>query len=216
MKHIITLCLLLSVSLLKGQNLPAVDIVSESGHINNKSEDNQDKISGSIYLNDEWVLGAKIHTVDGNIYYPKSINFNVKLEQFVINVAKDSLFTLKKTRVSLIEYDSKAFVIFNNKYYERLSDGELTILKDYYLTIKPGAVDPISKSKISEDQYLIKSRYYSKKGQIIEELRVSKKNILKLLSKEKINKIKGYIKENNYSVKNDLDLKKILNYYNSL
>jgi hypothetical protein len=162
------------------------------------------------------VSDAVVYTNVDKTYLPKHINFNVKLGTFIVNIAADSLFTLATTRVKSVKFHSTSFEILNDKYYENLSKGKLNVYKDYYLSIKKGAIDPISKSKISEDKYVIKSKYFLNEDDSLEELKLSKKNILKLCEKDKVNDVKKFIKENKLSVKQDENLRKILAYYNSL
>ncbi|BAO74742.1 hypothetical protein WPG_0512 [Winogradskyella sp. PG-2] len=197
------------------QNLPATSIISESGFIADK-DTSEDMITGTVLLSNYWVLDAIVHTVDSKTYLPKAINFNVELKTFVVKVAEDSLFTLDKTKVKSIEFNSKSFEILNDKYYENVSKGKLNVYKEYFLSLIKGAIDPISKSKISEDKYVIKSKYFLNDNDALKEIRISKKNILKLIAKEKVNDVKKFMKENKLSVKEDKDLRKIMAYYNSL
>jgi hypothetical protein len=215
MKRSITLLLLLIICSLDAQNLPATDIVNESGFIASKSA-KENPITGSVLLSDNWVSDAVVKTIEGNTYLPKAINYNVELATFVIKIAEDSLFTLDKTKVKSIQFKSKSFEILNDKYYENLSKGKLNLYKEYYLSLKKGAIDPISKSKISDDKYVIKSKYYINENDSLKELKISKKQILKLCTKDKVNAVKKFIKENKLSVKEDDDLRKILKYYNSI
>lgn len=215
MKRAITFLLLLTICSLNAQNLPATDIVNESGFITSKSID-ENPIKGSVLLSDNWVSDAVVKTIEGNTYLPEAINYNVELATFVIKIAEDSLFTLDKTKVKSIEFKSKSFEILNDKYYENLSKGKLNVYKEYYLSLKKGAIDPISKSKISDDKYVIKSNYFLRENDNLEEIRVSKKNVLKLFSKDKVNEVKKFIKTNKLGVKEDEDLRQILEYYNSL
>ncbi|EDP72078.1 hypothetical protein FBALC1_13292 [Flavobacteriales bacterium ALC-1] len=215
MKHFITFLLLLNVYLMNAQNLPATSIVSESGFIASKDL-GENAISGSFLLSDDWVTDAVVYTNDNKTYKPDFINFNVKLNTFIIKIAEDSLFTFDKTKVKSVQFNSKSFEIINDKYYENLSKGKLNMYKAYYLNLQKGSIDPISKSKITEDKYVIKSKYFLKEKENLKELKLSKKNILKLCEKEKVSVIKKFIKENDLSIKKDKDLKKILAYYNSL
>jgi hypothetical protein len=200
---------------IEAQNLPSIGIISESGFIADKGE-SENIILGSVLLNDRWITNAEVLTINSETYLPKAINFNVKLETFVVKIAEDSLFRLDKSKVKSVQFDDKSFEILNDKYYENLSKGKLNVYKDYYLSINKGATDPISKAKLTEDKYVIKSKYYIQKEEILEELKISKKNILKLFVKEKASAVKKFIKKNSLSVKDNIELKQILEYYNSL
>lgn len=197
------------------QNLPAVDIVSESGFVVNDANSDLG-IEGTVYLNENWDSVAEVITHDDKNYTVEAINFNVKLETFVVKSSEGKLLTLNKDRVKYIKYNSSIFEIINGKYLEQFSTGEVEIYKEYYLAIISGAIDPMTKDKLTNDKYDIKAKYYHKEGNDIIEFKPTKKNIFNLFEKDKAGKVKTYIKKQNLSIRDEDDLKQILKYYSTL
>ena len=65
------------------------------------------------------------------------------------------------------------------------------------------------------DKYVDVKRVFFKKGNEVTETKLSKKQFYKLFD-DKSNLIKAYVSKNRMSLKDDKNLQKILNYYNTL
>lgn len=212
----ISLIIIFFIGLLaRAQNLPAVDIVSESGFIVNDAN-SELGIEGSVYLNESWDTVAEVITPEDKSYSIKAINYNVKLETFVVKSEEGKLLTLNKEKVKYIKYNSSIFEIIGGKYFEQFSKGEINIFKSYYLVTISGAIDPMTKDKLTNDKYAIKSKLHLMEGDDLIEFKPTKKNIFKLFSKEKASMVKSHMKKQNLSIRDEDELKQILNYYSTL
>ena len=85
------------------------------------------------------------------------------------------------------------------------------LLKEYKIDIKIGEPHPLMLEPTT-DEYIIKSSYYIKRGNGIEKFKLSKKNILGLVSKENVKKMEQFVKENKLSYKKDKDVNQMLTY----
>ena len=198
------------------QNLPSRDLINESGLIVLKNEESNDNILGSVYLHKEWSSTITLNTINNKTYKFSKANYNIALDKFVVKISKDTLLAIDNSKVKFILFDDNKFERINKKYYERLSEGNLNLLKEYDVEIKEGLKDAISKIKVTEDKYVIKSTYYIKTDDNLEKIKPNKRSFNKIFEEQNKKRVKKFMKQHSLSFKKDNDLKKILKYYNSL
>ena len=188
-----------------------------------KDKSNEDSYSGSNYLFDSWSNKAEIYDLKGKGYKLINCNFNVasnRIEAMLDNT-EDKTFVFNSRDISKIKIGDKYFAkkkIDNNPNYllEVIQQGDkLALLKSYSAVIVPGNVNPMTQKKINEDKISINSSYYVERDGTLEEIKLKKSTVLKLMSDKK-DKLKSFLSENKLSFKEDNDIKRIFGYYNSI
>lgn len=183
-------------------------------------------MNGSPYLFNDWVKG-NIQLDDGTIYN----NLNLKYDQvreLLIFLADDNTskrFSAPVKAFTLTNADDKEWprITFRNgfkaidggnekTYYEVLADGNTQLLKR---TAKKIVDERAPGSLIISKQISATTRYYVNKGDRIIKIKKDKKSILEALS-DKSSELETYIKHNNLNLKEDADLIKLIEYYNTL
>ncbi|MCX7550684.1 hypothetical protein [Xanthomarina sp. F2636L] len=182
-------------------------------------------IKGSPYLFDSWNSeDGVIYMNDNKAYRLKSLNYNVQLERFEAKFSEDSVLALNPRNIDKIVIDNRTFKRYldpefqRNSYFENLvTTKSITILRKYEIEIIEANFNPMTQQKVSDDQMVKKEKYYySIDDETLKEIKLKKSHILKTLDSDKKDAIKQYAKDNNLSFKNVVDLKTILQYYNTL
>ena len=138
------------------------------------------------------------------------------------DASKDSIFAFNSQSIKKVVIGNKTFVKKqvegkgSNYFLEVIEDGDqVTLLKSFNASVIPGTINPMTQQKMKADKIEIKSSYYIERDGDLEEVKLKKSTIMKLMSDKK-DKIKGFLNENNISFKKDADIKKIFHYYNSI
>lgn len=226
MKIIIALAILLISFSSFAQNPNDAIIVITGGGIqtmNIKSKPKDTK--GSYYYNDEWYTGTvKLFSGEEVQAYP--LKYDMKMNQIDIKVNESvkviSIGAVKE--IIWVKPTGQPEILRNVSLYKNfegygflsvLAEGSFTLLKKTELEMLEsnynGAVDAGSESK----RYIKKESYYIKSEDKISKIKKRKKTFLKRF-KDKAEKVDFFASENSLNFKNDIDLKKIFNYYNSL
>lgn len=184
-----------------------------------------DNIGGSLYLLNNWFAKGYLVTREDKILSITGLNYDSKNDAFVVKIAEDSIFMFDDSKLKEVKIDDKKFKkYFNvpnlgnqskNSYLEVLgSTNDMDFLKYHGKKLKLGRVNPLTQSS-TPDEYVDMHKIYFKKGDSINEVKLNKKEICQLFG-EKSNEIKKFISKNKISLKEEKNLQKILNYYNSL
>lgn len=190
-----------------------------------KSHPSETKVEGSNYLFSSWTNMASIYTADNKGYKIPKVNFNVKFNRFEANLSegsKDSIFAFNSKSIDKVVLDNHEFVRRevkgkgSNYFLELIQQGDkISLLKSYSADIIPGTVNPMTQQKLKEDTIKINSSYYIDRDGALEEIKLKKSTVLKLMSDKK-DELKSFLTENKLSFKEDNDIKKIFGYYNSI
>ncbi|MFL0354099.1 hypothetical protein [Xanthomarina sp. GH4-25] len=182
-------------------------------------------IKGSPYLFDSWKsTNALIYTKDNKAYKFNTLNYNVRLERFESKFSKDSILAFNPKNIEKVVLDGRTFKRYldnefqRNSYFEELVVTKSgTILRKYETAIKEGIYNPLTHQKTTDDELIIKEKYfYTADNETLKLIQLKKSSILKTLDSDKKDALKDYAKENDLSFKNINDLRKILKYYNTL
>lgn len=226
MKKNWTLALLLMCNFLFGQS--DVDVASSSIINNtngywmvNKNTIASD-VKGSYLLFDDYNNSGIITTSPNKKYSVSNLNYNIKQDQIEAKTSKDSIFIFYPQVIEMVEINKKLlrrFIdseLYENGYYEIIATSkEKELLKRYEVTIREGNFNPMTLQKLSKDRYVITSKYFIHAQNIMVEISLKKSKFLKIFEKDS-DIIKKFLSDNNLSLKDDNDLKKIFNYYDSL
>jgi hypothetical protein len=84
--------------------------------------------------------------------------------------------------------------------------------------IKSGPINPLTNEKLSNDQITKYEKYYLCKLQdnTLTNINLNKTNIQSLFTKEKLNYINKYVKDNHLKYNNISDVIKMVEFYNTL
>ena len=180
-------------------------------------------IKGTPFLFDDWVSGIvilgngetfnnvplKYNVFDEKLYFknPK----NNELLEFVQPVKSFKFNELKGAGVF-----SKGFPAidrFNSEtFYDVLFDGKVKLLNKKYKTVLE--VRPYNSATV-EKSFVDRNDYYIVKGNKIERIKNSRKDFLDIFS-DKSAQIDAFIKKEKINFKNNDDLVKVFNYFESL
>jgi hypothetical protein len=176
------------------------------------------KLKGSYHLFEDWDHLGIIKTTQDKSFKIENINFNIKDNRYESKIGNDSIFVFDLENVDYLLIDYRKFRSYNlpkndaNVIMEVIVDhSAFALLKEYKIDIKIGEPHPLMLEPTT-DEYIIKSSYYIKRGNGIEKFKLSKKNILGLVSKENVKKMEQFVKENKLSYKKDKDVNQMLTY----
>ena len=195
--------------------MPLDNVISNTGHVNSLSNGEDKNIKGSTFLTAKDFKPIIVKTIGNKVGKYSQGTFNVKTGQFIVKKADGKLVAIDDSLVKEVVFLGNSFKKIDGEYYAFLSEGEISFLKKYKLDVVNGSVDPLSKEKVTPDKYVIKELYFTlNKGQSPKTIKLKKKNILKLFTKEQVAKIKKMVKEKKLSYKKERDLKLLFNIVN--
>jgi len=183
------------------------------------------EIDGSIYLSIDWTDGSLVRS-DNEQYRNLKLRYDVYDDQVVFENSKNEADVPVYTDVNSFDLKGVAgmddakfkngFPAVDNltakSFYEVLCDGKIKLLKHYSKTIsevdEQGASSPTKTFKDGQTYYILKNGTMTP-------VKHDEKEILAALA-DKEPQISAYIKSNHIKVKNDEDLGKLFDYYNTL
>ncbi|MBW4888364.1 hypothetical protein KXQ82_01495 [Mucilaginibacter sp. HMF5004] len=183
------------------------------------------EIDGSIYISIDWSDGT-ISRSDNEKYYNLKLRYDEYDDQIVFENSKNESDVPVFTDVNgftLKDFDGLDVAKFKNgfpavdnltakSFYEVLCDGKIKLLKHYAKTITevsdPGATSTTKSFKDEQDYYILKNGAMTA-------VKRDEKDILAALT-DKEPQIATFIKSNRIKFKNDADLGKLFDYYNTL
>ncbi len=204
-----------------------VTVELPGGYLKNellKSNISQVNYKGSPYLSEGFSYGKII--VDNDKIFKKNLRFN----------AYSDVFEIKNNgRISGLIKSKNVKVLLNGELYQLFSYPDKGIEKDgYFVNLNPKgtkislllknekefieakkATNSYSDNKPAK--FIYKKLYFIKKGNKLPvvEIRLSKKSVLKALKNQK-QAILSFIKNNKLKLRNEKDVVKLFNYYNTL
>ncbi|NQY28781.1 MAG: hypothetical protein HRT69_04835 [Flavobacteriaceae bacterium] len=164
----------------------------------------------------------KIFTNDGGVYVVPDGNYNAQTDKVVSVFGKDSIYTFGENNIKKFQFGKDVLVRYADKkgkkrfYFNLSKPNKLTLLKGYFAKIKAGTVNVMTKTKVTNDKYVVVEKYFVLKDDlIVSKISLKKKSILKLM-KDHQKEINSFIKDNNIYLKRERDFIRVFNYYNSL
>ena len=226
MKNLIASILVLISLSSFAQNPNDAVIVISGGSIrtmNIKSKPKETK--GSYYYNDKWYTGT-IKLFSGEEVQAYPLKYDMKMNQIDIKVNESvkvlSIGAVKE--IIWVKPTGRSEVLRNISLYKNiegygfvsvLADGKLSLFKKTELSLLGSNYNTAMDVGSQSDKYVKKEKYFIKSGDKIILIKKKKKNILNKF-KDKAEEVELYATENNLNFKDDIDLEKIFNYYNSL
>jgi hypothetical protein len=175
------------------------------------------KAKGSVYLYDKWNNYGVIETKDDRKAVIRNINYNIDSQVFESLFAKDSTQIFDFDNINSITLNNKKFQLFefNNekKMFEYIYESDkFYLLKHYRINVFTASNNPMVNRP--RDVYTKRVSYYIKKGNNYKEIKLNKKNILKMLEAVGVNSntTKKFVKENKLSFAKEFDVQMILKF----
>lgn len=226
MKKIITSVLILLSIYSYAQTGNDKVVVIKGGSIQTMSIQSKPKeTKGSYYYNSEWYTGT-IKMFSGEMIQSYPLKYDMKMNQIDIKVNESvkfiSIGAVKE--ITWLKPNGQSEILRNLSTYKNLegygflsilAEGNLSLFKKTELSLLDANYNAALDVGTQSDKYVKKEKYYIKKGDKIVQIKKKKKKIIKIFN-EKAEKVELYASENKLNFKDDPDLKKIFNYYNSL
>ena len=225
MKSILIIVIIFSVNFLSAQN--SIYISHQGSAIASPFTNNfgsatylskpKRKITGSIYLFDNWNNTGVLFTKTDQEFVVKNINLNIERNTFEVKISKDTIFSYNFNNIEKFEINNKVYKNYytqeGKRVYEIIHESnEFLILKGFYIEYVSGAINPMLNRP--NDKYVQKKQYFINKDNAIKPYKLSKKRILKLIAddQERVVKLEQFMKDNGLSYKKSNDIKKGLEY----
>jgi hypothetical protein len=235
MKNLFLFLFLLSVTVNAQQSVNPINsdlTTSTSGGVWSKKSSKPNPIKGSTYLIDKWNNNSKIYTVSNQTQVVTYLNYNLRTGNFeskLINVnglyttsSSDSVFVFDSNSIKKVVLNNKHLVKVNNpkssknEFMEFISKtSSFDLYKLAYLSVAEGKLNPLTQQAMSDDKYVINFKYFIQEDNKVSVFKLRKGTLLKKFGKHK-KIVNDFILSNNLNIKNDLHLKRIFTYYNSL
>lgn len=189
--------------------------------LNNKEES---VVLGSPYLFEVWNNPAKVFFRD-KIYRINSFNYNIYAERFEAKLSEDSVFIINSWNVKKVIVNNRIFSHYtdpetqNVSYFEELAEFDnYRILSKHFVTIKSGPINPLTKLKLNDDAFIKKEVFYlcNLNDNSIKKIQLKKSDFQSLFKQEKRNELNKFSKNYHLNYRNIGDVKKIIQYYNTL
>ncbi len=134
------------------------------------------KIEGTPFLFES--VDADIVTTKNEIYEGQKVSYDASQDEFVFQKA-NRMLVLEKKSVNYVLASHRKFILFDNEYYEMLSDGKFMFLKKHTKIIKRGVYNAALSTGSKNDRWEVETSYY-----IVENKKIS--NSIKLKKKSLI------------------------------
>ena len=183
---------------------------------------NDYKVDGSPLAFKKGVKKITIYTNDGGAYSVPNGNYNAQTDKIVSVLGKDSVYTFGEHNIKNYKFGKDILTRYADKkgkkrfYFNLTKLNKVTLLKGYFAKIKPGTINALTKTKVTNDKYVIDEKYFVLKSDLIAyKFSLKKKSVLKLM-KDHQKEVKTFIEDNNIHFKRERDFIKVFNYYNTL
>ncbi len=181
------------------------------------------KIKGSPYLYDDWLQGEVI-TNEGKVYKKMLIKFNTEKDELIFVYKKTDTPQRFADPIRMFTIHAEQDRVFANEfpkidrqnaasYYEVLLTGNAMLLKRHKELLETSR-DEMTRAAIA-GVYTNRDTYYIYKNNQMQLLKTTKNGVLKLLA-DKAADITAYADSQKINFEQEGDLKKLLNYYNTL
>lgn len=182
-----------------------------------------DGINGSVFLYDDWQKGEvtlqdghtykdldlKYDAYKDKVYYKNddgaTLIFIVPVKSFIISSPEGEPVNFDSGYTHVPDYSETSFFVPLNK-------GKVQVIKKVYKTIDERLEFPVTTPIKS---FAAAEKYYLVTPDKIVPLKKDKKSLLAALGNKQA-EVEKYIKQNNLNVKEDADLGKVLEYYNTI
>lgn len=233
MKYIIFIITVLSTTAIKAQDIQSLTRNRELTEIRSNlnlegvreaGSKHQPDIDGSPYLFKSWNNRSKI-IYENKEFVINIFNYNIYSERFESKLSEDSIFIINPRNVKNILINDKLFGRYldpefqRNSYFEEIIKiDDFMLLKKYVVKIKKGSINPLTKEKLTNDALVMDEIYYlcDIKDMTLNKIKLKKSTFSQLFKKDYIEDINSFVKINKLKYNDVDDIKKTVQYYNTL
>ena len=177
-------------------------------------------LDGSVFLFDNPETPGLVYLKD-KVLKIDNINYNIENDQFFTKIKNDSVFLYTFDNINKISIKNRDFVeLFDpteNKksVFEILHKGKkISLFKKHSVRFITGSDNPMVNRPRSE--FKKNSWYFIKQRNKMKKIKLKKSTILNLVDINSRKTVLNYISDQKLSIKNETDLKKLINYCNTL
>ncbi len=180
---------------------------------------NNSNYKGTFLLFDDWKNSGSVE-ITGKKYALNSVNFNVQNNEFMYKTGENGIFTIASNHIDFIRIKNKSYKYHlykdEHKFFEILfeSKKKLSLFKGYHIRILPKS--DLGMLSRPLDEIKKEEKFYVQNGEELVVLKLKKKDILKLIDKDKQNAILKHVKERSLSFKKEKDVLAIFKYYDTI
>lgn len=181
---------------------------------------NLDDIEGSMFFYDKWTIGD-VTNADGTMLKNVKLKYSVYGDQLIFAAANGEMVALDKPArrftLNTVVFASGFPAVDNfttNTYYQLIYDGKTKLLKHTSKTVTEIKGGYSTSSKVTR-QFTTTETWYVLKNENMIKIKPDKKTVLAALD-DKAAGINTYLAANKVNFKNDADLARLLDHYNSL
>lgn len=179
---------------------------------------NKKKMEGTFFLFDNWDKISVVKLTDKE-YTLKNVNINLLDNEVVFKVDEESFYKIPREYVKYISIDDQLYRFEKYKEEDKVfqilfESKKLSLLKGYKLRVTEKSDIGMLNDRV--DRVNKVRQFFILKGNQINRVKLKKKKILPYLNKEHQKDVEKYAKRNELSFKEEKDVIKILNYYNTL
>ncbi|XRE44060.1 hypothetical protein ACIVBQ_002264 [Tenacibaculum discolor] len=172
-------------------------------------------IKGSFYLYNKWDNRSTIISQSEKAYEINNLNFDLEEGKFLSKISEDSVYVYKDLKA--VNVKEKYFINIEGSYYEELyKGGKYSFYKKYSGKIIPPLMNKMTNQQIKPGEFVKKVDYYIRENNNLKEISLNKRQVLKKIKREDKSKVIFYIKENNLSLKNEIEVIDLLKHINDL
>ena len=182
------------------------------------------KTKGSYYYNTNWSVGT-VKFFSGDIIENYPLKYDMRMNQVDIKVDNQVKATSASAVKEIVWINEKGFteilrnaLLFSKDqtgFFSILVDGKRPLLKKTTLRLQEANYNPALDVGSRAKKYVKNESYFTILNGELKKINKSKRKILKCFD-NKTGIIKEYVSKNKLNYKNDYDLVKIFEYYNSL
>ncbi|MGB5384204.1 MAG: hypothetical protein WBN19_10145 [Lutimonas sp.] len=172
-------------------------------------------IEGSRFLLPNWQNQGEIYA-QGKLLRLTNLNLDLSTDEFSQMKQNDSIFIFEKSRIDSVKINNRLFKPNQaGKVDEILSEGEnASLIKNYEVEIIEGMFNPTD-GTTKPSRYKIIENYAVVQNGIAKKVSLNKKNLADIFGNDK-GAVEKYIKDNKLSYKDESDMIRVFNYYNTL
>ena len=173
-------------------------------------------LDGSVFLFDNSETPGLVYLKD-KVLKIDNINYNIENDQFFTKIENDSVFLYTFENIKKISIKNRDFVEILDPYenkksvFEILHKGKkISLFKKHSVRFIPGSDNPMVNRPRSE--FKKNSWYFIKQRNKMKKIKLKKSTILNLVDINSRKTVLNYISDQKLSIKNETDLKKLINY----
>jgi len=169
-------------------------------------------VTGTKYLIDDFSENGIVIDKNGRKFKMQKLNIDLKSNNFVSKISKDSLFIFDNLKG--IEINGKRYVKKDDDIYIVLHHGNSTptFYKKVSKVVSKPVINPVSNLQVKAPEWRFKYIYYifSKKANSLIPVKFNRKGILSLFEPTMRKSIKKFVSDNKLSYSKEKDVMKIL------